>query len=431
MGGREIESICQLKDIEPRKNALRSFPQKIIHNILSQKELIQADNIDSIIKNIMIRVVTKLCFLCVSSEKINDECLQMLFNSCNSMDEVKIDFLLIDNEDSYIFDKRNFFHEAAACKKHTRSFIFNTAIKMYNGNQSFLEYFTAVDISGRTPLHYACELNKFQIVIRLIDLIFSYPDILLKTLKMIDTSSKTPLLLAVEKENETIVDQLIKNFSDINVHTDFNLPTSKQINVINTAARTVNYKIISTVLKTFYKDHNIRQVADYQGYKPLHLAAENGASTDVLLLFLHYGCDPNDFDSVNNWTPIVYAIVNNQKSTTESLIRDCGCDVTIGDSKKMSPLFYACWQGSVEMINILFETYKAKGINIKNTVTKDSKINNGETYGLLKPMNSNFSIGELENFSIAGSDNIPDLQLPPPFIPLKKYGHNFWRRSVF
>ncbi|KAF0271082.1 hypothetical protein FOG51_03960 [Hanseniaspora uvarum] len=428
---REIESICQLKDIEPRKNALRNFPQKIIQSVLSQKELIQANNIDTIIKNIMIRVVTKLCFLCVSSEKINDECLQVLFDSCNAMDEVKIDFLLIDNEDSYIFDKRNFFHEAAACKKHTRSFIFNTAIKLYNGNQNFLEYFTAVDISGRTPLHYASELNKFQIVIRLIDLIFSYPDVLMKILKMIDTSSKTPLMLAIEKENQTIVDHLIKNFPDINVHVDTGLPNSKQISLINLAARTVNYKIIKTVLTTLYEKNNIKQFADYQGYKPLHLAAENGAASDVLLLFLQYGCGPNDFDSVNNWTPIVYAIVNNQKATTESLIKDCGCDVTLGDSKKKSPLFYACWQGSIEMINILFDTYKAKNINTNPIVNDDLKTSTREIFGLLKPLNPNFNLGELENFSITDSDNIPDLQLPPPFIPLKKYGHNFLEKKCF
>lgn len=426
---REIESICQLKDIEPRRNALKNFPEKITQNILSQQELIQSVNIDTLLKNIMIRVITKLCFLCVSSEKINDECLQILFDSCDSMNQVNIDYLLIDNEDSYIFDKRNFFHEAAACKKHTRSFIFNSAIKMYNENQNFLEYFTAVDVSGRTPLHYACELNKLQIVIRLIDLIFAHPDTLMKTLKMIDTSSKTPLMLAIENENINVVEQLVKSFPHIDMHVDKNLSTSKQISILNLAAKTVNYKIIKVILTNIYKDENIKSFADYQGYKPLHLAAENGATLDVLLLLLQHGCDPNDFDSVNNWTPIVYAIVNNQKHTTESLIVDCGCDVTIGDSKSMSPLFYACWQGSVEMINILYETYKAKHINFHPVDDKHDK-NPNFSNGLLKPMSSNFNL-ELGNFLITDSDNIPDLQLPPPFIPLKKYGHNFLEQKCF
>ncbi|KAL6936802.1 hypothetical protein ACO0OL_001352 [Hanseniaspora opuntiae] len=45
-------------------------------------------------------------------------------------------------------------------------------------------------------------------------------------------------------------------------------------------------------------------------------------------------------------------------------------------------------------------------------------------------MSSNFNL-ELENFLITDSDNIPDLQLPPPFIPLKKYGHNFLEQKCF
>ncbi len=74
------------------------------------------------------------------------------------------------------------------------------------------------------------------------------------------------------------------------------------------------------------------------------------------------------------------------------------------------------------MINILFDTYKAKNINTNPIVNDDLKTSTREIFGLLKPLNPNFNLGELENFSITDSDNIPDLQLPPPFIPLKKYG---------
>lgn len=448
---KEIESICQLKDFGPRIQMLKNFPSKIIHFISSYKNIHTNENVSN---SLITRALTKLCFICVGNEKITDECLQTFFNACNSLKNSKIDLLLLDNEDSYLFNRRNFFHETAACKVQNRSFIFNAAINMFYDNETFLSYLLAQDIAGRTPLHYACELNKVQIVVRIIQLITQKKEQLLPLLKTVDKSLDTPLLVAIKNNNDAIVDHLLKTFPLLEFHSDLTLAPSKQISPLNVACSHTNYFIINSILENMFKDiKDISLYTDNQGYKPLHLACENGADSKILKLLCSYGCNPNEFDVVNKWSPLVYAVANDHKRTVISLINDCGCDISIGDSKKLTPFFYACWQGSVDMINILLNKYKQETLenNIKKsktpqtskellessvsasfgTITDASKPSKALKSSLIKPETSIFNLEDLENFKIGDSENIPDLKLPPPFIPLKKYGHNFLEKKFF
>ncbi|OBA27914.1 SPX-domain-containing protein [Hanseniaspora valbyensis NRRL Y-1626] len=452
---KEIESISQLKDLEPRLKMLKDFPLKVVHFIRTYKTALNTS--ENILNSLVTRSLTKLCFLCVGNEKITDQCLQTFFNACNSLKNSRVDLLLLDNEDSYIFNKRNFFHEAAACKIQNRSFVFNAAIDLLYDNEMFLNYLLSQDVTGRTPLHYACELKKVQIVVRTIQLITQQREKLLPLLKIIDKSSNTPLLVAIKNNNEPIVDHLLKTFPDLEYHNDSSIAESKQLSPLNVACANTNYFIIKTVLENMFKDSkDISQYTDNQGYKPLHLSCENGADASILKLLCSYGCNPNEFDVVNKWTPLVYAVANDHKHTVISLINDCGCDISIGDSKKLTPLFYACWQGSVDMLNILLNKYKqdTRENNLKNSsqvsegISRISNIANNKTSsslnipdviappkpvksGLLKPEATAFNLEDLENFKIGDSENIPDLRLPPPFIPLKKYGHNFLEKKFF
>ncbi|XBW36902.1 hypothetical protein QEN19_002481 [Hanseniaspora menglaensis] len=451
---KEIESISQLKDLEPRLQMLKNFPAKVIHFIAAYKSDFSTNQ--AILNSLITKSLTKLFFLCVGNEKITDECLEAFFHSCNSLQFSSIDLLLIDSEDSYVFNKRNFFHEAAACKTQNRSFIFNAAFSLYLNNETFLAYLLSQDVSGRVPLHYACELSKVQIVVRTIELITQKKEILSEMLKIIDKSSDTPLLVAIKNDNEAIVDYLLKTFPKLENHSDSSLVPFKKISPLNVACSKTNFYIIKSVLKYMFEDKTIvSSYVDYQGYRPLHLACENGADSSILKLLHSYGCSPNEFDPINKWTPLVYAVVNNHEHTVISLIHDCGCDISLGDSKNLTPLFYACWQGSVGMVNILLNRYKheTRENNLKNfdqnqEVPVESKKAKNKAYylndqemgtsalkptksSLLKPKSSDFNLDDLENFKIGDSECIPDLQLPPPFIPLKKYGHNFLEKKFF
>ncbi|KAL6946858.1 hypothetical protein ACO0QE_001710 [Hanseniaspora vineae] len=414
---KEVNSICQLKDLEPRLQLLKNFPSKVINFINDVTKLPTEEN-ELIIKGSL----NKLFYLLVSSEKVDDECLETFFLSCDGLKKY-VDFLYLDNDGSYIFTKRNFFHEAAACPNHDRNFILRQAIQYYTlENSQFIDFLNAIDYNGRTPLHYASELGKAQFVESLLR------TQALTTVQAVDNNSNNALVLAIIKNHPSIVQLLLTSYNRESYLSSFSNEQREQQSPLNISCIKGNYDIALIILNTLLRDFDLKNYRDVQGYRPLHLAAEHGADTQLLELLCDHGCDPNELDSVNGWTPLIYAVSNGHSKTVESLITNCHAGIKHCDDKHLSPIFYACWQGHIDVLNVLMS--HEKRLNLSSVInTKDSSNVNvlGDTSGRrtdssdLKPIHS----------MSLDIDNIPDFTLPPPIIPLRKYGHNFLEQKVF
>lgn len=414
---KEVNSICQLKDLEPRLQLLKNFPNKVISFINESTKLSTKEN-ELIIKGSL----NRLFYLLVSSDKVDDECLETFFLSCDGLNN-HIDFLYLDNDDSYIFTKRNFFHEAAACPNHDRDFILQQALRYYTlKNSQLVKFLNDIDYNGRTPLHYASELGKAQFVESLLK------TQALTTIQAVDINSNSALVLAIIRNHPSIVQLLLTSYNRDNYLLSFSNEQREQQSPLNISCIKGNYDIVLIILNTLLKDFDLKNYRDVQGYKPLHLAAEYGADTKLLELLCDHGCDPNELDSVNGWTPLIYAVSNGHVRTVESLITHCHADIKQCDDKHLSPIFYACWQGHIGVLNVLM-SHEQK-INLSSVNGKKDFANTNasvETSGLrtdssdLKPTHS----------MSLDIDSIPDFTLPPPIIPLRKYGHNFLEQKVF
>src|SRR5439155_3700775 len=87
-----------------------------------------------------------------------------------------------------------------------------------------------------------------------------------------------------------------------------------------------------------------------------------------------------------------------------------GASVEILDEKNLSAMYYAAWEGNLECMRLLAANGGSPG-------TPRSPI-------AIKPLTSVRTSGAPEPMSI-DSDGILVLSLPPPIIPLRRYGHNF------
>ncbi|KAH3899111.1 Pho81p SCDLUD_004537 [Saccharomycodes ludwigii] len=499
----EIETTCQLKDEAPKLNLLKQFPEKVILFInedlnpkysnnslcISSHSDISPDhtnknNINTTLdnktlnnNNIMLNIseniqsykhshiniasairtaLTKLFVLLIGSNKVNDKYLQTFLHACGSD---KIDFLFVDDEDTWVFTKRNMFHDAASCVEFDRSFILQEALSLYSKNDllrpKFIRFLNIQDFNGCTPLHYACELGKIDFVELLLN-----SQYVKESLDLIDKNSRTPLILCIVN-NQPLVTKAILTSTSTNPFPVIDEDTKLQLSPLNVACIYKNYEITKIILDIM-GNVDLSTYQDTQGYMPLHLAAENGADSKLLKVLVEHGADPNALDGFNKWTPLLYAAQKGHPETVRALIEECHADVTVKDEKDLSPIFYACWEGHVDVMNVLikyiYSTLRKSSVDSTQSITADTMStsignhdttmaasvknasNNGSIKGIL-PSGECASSAELlqpqqmemvdDSMDLLDLDGIPDFSLPPPIIPLRKYGHNFLEKKIF
>lgn len=165
-----------------------------------------------------------------------------------------------------------------------------------------------------------------------------------------------------------------------------------------------------------------RILPDAEGLYPQHLVARAGRAPTLLLLLQQYGADLNQIDKLYGWTPIVHAASEGNVPCLKALL-EAGVDPNILDEKDLPAMYYAAWEGHLECMKLLTPFNKKK-----------PSTNIDESPFGLQPTPS---IG-LDGFGAHGTgsstapgpmaldpDAIPILELPPPIIPLRRYGHNF------
>ncbi|CAK7203365.1 phosphate system positive regulatory protein pho81 [Sporothrix eucalyptigena] len=307
--------------------------------------------------------------------------------------QVLLDTGLVDIQSEDDINERNCLHQAT----------------IY-GNNFVLDYGLARDVSvirtdvyGRVPLHYASMHGRLDML-----------DALLKTgpgaIDLIDHDNFTPLIHAIIHGHLECVSRLLEKSARVD-------PISDADHVpLNLACEHGTEAIVELLLK-----HGANILPDAEGLYPQHLVARAGRAPTLLILLQQYGADLNQVDKLYGWTPIVHAASEGNVPCLKALL-EAGVDPNILDEKDLPAMYYAAWEGHLECMKLLTPYSRKK-----------SKTHRESPFGL-KPAPD---MG-MDGFGAHGAgsstapgpmaldpDAIPILELPPPIIPLRRYGHNF------
>ncbi|KAK3321190.1 ankyrin repeat protein nuc-2 [Cercophora scortea] len=289
---------------------------------------------------------------------------------------------LVDIQSEDDINERNCLHQAA----------------IY-GNSFVLEYGLSkgvavdrTDVYGRVPLHYASMHGRLD----MLDVLLSAAP---QTINLIDHDNFTPLIHAIVHGHLDCVGRLLERSARVD-------PVSEVEHVpLNLACEHGSLATVELLLK-----HGARIVPDAEGLYPQHLVARSGQTPELLLLLKNYGADLDQPDKLYGWTPLVHAASEGNVPCLQALL-NVGADPNILDEKDLPALYYAAWEGHLECMRLLTP------FNKKKPATPLVR----HLGGSLAPLGSSSSPAPMA----LDPDAIPELELPPPIIPLRRYGHNF------
>jgi CDK inhibitor PHO81 len=161
--------------------------------------------------------------------------------------------------------------------------------------------------------------------------------------------------------------------------------------------------------------HGAAILPDAEGLYPQHLVARSGQTPQLLLLLKSYGADLDQIDKLYSWTPLFHAASEGNVPCVKTLL-EVGVKTNIQDEKDLSAMYYAAWEGHLECMRLL-----------SSIITE-----NRNTRSTMQPPLLGASIGSSAPIPmVIDADGIPELELPPPIIPLRRYGHNFLDTKTF
>ncbi|VUC35097.1 unnamed protein product [Clonostachys rosea] len=246
------------------------------------------------------------------------------------------------------------------------------------------------DVYGRVPLHYASLHGRIGIL----DALLSVDS---NTIDLIDHDNFTPLIHAIIHAHLDCVERLLSRSARID-------PVSESDHVpLNLACEHGSVAVVEILLK-----HGAKIVPDAEGLYPQHLVARAGQTSDLLLLLQRYGADLDQVDKLYGWTPLVHAASEGNVECLQALLK-AGANPNILDESELPAMYYAAWEGHLECMKLLAPFY---------TRSRTSPM---LTQPLLGPIDGSSGPAPMS----LDPDAIPILELPPPIIPLRRYGHNF------
>lgn len=159
--------------------------------------------------------------------------------------------------------------------------------------------------------------------------------------------------------------------------------------------------------------HGAKILPDAEGLYPQHLVARSGQTPKLLLLLKDYGANLDQIDKLYSWTPLFHAASEGNVPCMQTLL-DVGVQPTILDEKDLSAMYYAAWEGHLECMRLLSA--------IPLRTSSRQMLQTTPLASMASSMPGPMSID---------ADGIPELELPPPIIPLRRYGHNFLDTKTF
>lgn len=317
--------------------------------------------------------------------------------------QLLLDTGLVDIQSEDDINERNCLHQATIYGNY---FVLNLA----------LEKGVAVnrtDVYGRVPLHYASMHGRLDMIDALLAgkkvpllVSTSFADRRLvdaDTINLIDHDNFRPLVHAIIHNNLDCVQLLVEKGAQLNSISETDHAP------LNLACKHGSYAIVELLLTK-----GAQVLPDAEGLYPQHLVARSARNPELLSLLKHFGADLDQIDKLYGWTPLVHAASEGNVTCLRALL-DEGVDANILDEKDLSALYYAAWEGHLECMNLL--------ISLQGTPSQKPS---PRTTQVLPPpsLGPMAQTQEPESMSL-DPDGIPDLELPPPIIPLRRYGHNF------
>ncbi|KAG5948739.1 anaphase-promoting complex subunit Apc3 [Claviceps sorghi] len=294
--------------------------------------------------------------------------------------QVLLDTGLVDLQSYDDINERNCLHQATIYgKKYVLEWGLQAGVSV-----------DRTDVYGRVPLHYASLHGR-------LDMLEALLEVNTATINLIDHDNFTPLIHSIIHCHLDCIKSLLARSARID-------PVSDSDHVpLNLACEHGSEAVVELLLK-----HGAKILPDAEGLYPQHLVARSGRTSKLLLLLKQHGADLDQIDKLYGWTPLVHAASEGNVDCLQALLK-MGVDVHIVDEKDLPAMYYAAWEGHLECMKLLTPF---------NTSVRAS------------PLISQPSLGPMESSSAPAPmsldpDAIPVLELPPPIIPLRRYGHNF------
>ncbi|KAE8556355.1 hypothetical protein EYB25_001056 [Talaromyces marneffei] len=293
---------------------------------------------------------------------------------------------------------RNCLHEAAISGQ---TFVFEAGLK---NNVDI----STPDVYGRIPLHYACIHGRADMVRKLLA---AAPD----TVNSLDHDNFTPLIHSIVRNRLECAELVLNNEARIN-------PTSDTDHIpLNLACQYGTVAIAEILLQK-----GATLLPDAEGLYPQHLVARSGRAPEMLALLKKYGADLDQTDKLYQWTPLFHAASEGCVSCLRTLL-ELGVDTSVLDEKGLSAMYYAAWEGHLECMALLWSK-RDPSLPHRPLVSHQVVPQIGSTTTGYDGFRTDTGPSA---FSSEGPDGIPDLELPPPIIPLRRYGHNFLDTKAF
>ncbi|PBP20447.1 SPX domain-containing protein [Diplocarpon rosae] len=300
--------------------------------------------------------------------------------------QLLLDTGLVDVQSEDDINERNCLHQA--------SIYGNTFVLTVGLNKGVAV--SRTDVYGRVPLHYACMHGRLDMVEALLNADQS-------TIDLIDHDNFTPLIHAIIHGHLQCAERLLARSARID-------PISDADHVpLNLACEHGSVAIVELLLK-----HDANILPDAEGLYPQHLVARSGQTPQLLLLLKEFGANLDQIDKLYSWTPLFHAASEGNVPCMQILL-DLGVQTSILDEKELSAMYYAAWEGHLECMKLL------------SSIPTEGR-HNYQTKQSLKSMGSSSSAPTPMSLDV---DAIPELELPPPIIPLRRYGHNFLDTKTF
>ncbi|KKK23411.1 ankyrin repeat protein, partial [Aspergillus ochraceoroseus] len=294
-------------------------------------------------------------------------------------------------------NERNCMHEAAISG---REFVFQAGLA---ANVDI----SRADVYGRIPLHYACIHGRVEMVQQLLA---ANPD----TVDIMDHDNFTPLIHSIVKNQLACAEQLLCNNARID-------PASESDHIpLNLACQHGSLQIVRMLL-----ERGAKLLPDAEGLYPQHMVARASQSPEIILLLKQHGADLNQKDKLYQWTPLFHAASEGCVDCLRTLL-ELGVDASAVDEKNLAAMYYAAWEGHLECMLLLW-SHCTESRPSQRPLDILNGLRLGEPGSLVEWQEKTTSATD----DMETVDGIPDLSLPPPIIPLRRYGHNFLDKKVF
>ncbi|KAI9486563.1 MAG: hypothetical protein EXX96DRAFT_46779 [Benjaminiella poitrasii] len=268
------------------------------------------------------------------------------------------------------------------------------------------------DIYGRTALHYATIKGFDDCVSFLLE---QHADIEAR-----DLDGFSPLLCAISNGRTTSVEILLN--AGVNIE-----PQNETDHIPFSVACFYGYTDIA--LKLYHR--GAKNLPNLELLYPLHLVAQKGhVELCRILSKNHEYLDKPDI--YYNWTPLFWAANYGHIECVKILISE-GCQLNLKDENGKTALHYAAWEGHTKCAQLMIDA--GCQVIVEDPVPKENiyqsivnSINNQLITQPLSLLNEDYVTEESENRNFE-LENIPSLELPPPIIPFRIYGHNYLDRK--